>query len=308
VEVRPGTDEVAGRRPPMAGHLVVEADDVCFVPRFAFINGTPYTVSIDGVSAAVLLRPERRVRTTTEVLSVHPRASAVPRNLLRFYVVFSEPMSEGYARDHLRLVDEHGTPLDGALLATDYELWDGAHRRLTVLLDPARIKRGLTGHRHAGYAIRIGQPFRLVVDADFCDARGAPLRSGAVQGFDVTDDERRLVNPADWVLRTPSRHTCQPLAVSFDRPLDHALLNRCLHVVGPDGRRVLGAGAVGPEERSWCLTPAEPWRAGAYELVIDDILEDLAGNSVTRVFDRDQTRPTEALEEKRPSVMAFFPR
>ena len=116
-------------------------------------------------------------------VSVHPQAQAVPRNLLRFYVVFSEPMSEGYARDHLRLVDEHGTPLDGALLATDYELWDGAHRRLTVLLDPARIKRGLTGHRQAGYAIRIGQPFRLVIDAGFRDARGAPLRSGAVQHY-----------------------------------------------------------------------------------------------------------------------------
>jgi hypothetical protein len=291
----------------MAGHLIVDADEVCFVPRFPFMDGRTYAVSIDGVPAAVLLRPERRVRTTTEVLSIHPRAQAVPRNLLRFYVTFSRPMSEGYARDHLHLVDDHGTPLDGALLATDYELWDGAHRRLTVLLDPARIKRGLAGHRAAGYAIRIGQPFRLVIDAGFRDARGAPLRADAVQHYDVVDDERRRVDPADWILRNPLRHTLEPLGVSFDRPLDHALLDHCLHVVNPDGRPVIGTDEVGPDERSWCLTPAEPWRGGPYELVIDDILEDVAGNSVTRVFDRDRTLPTDVIAEKQPAAMTFFP-
>jgi hypothetical protein len=292
----------------MAGHLVVDGDDLCFVPRFAFMDGAPYSVSIGGVAAAILLRPSQPVRATTEVLSIHPQAQDVPRNLLRFYVVFSGPMSEGYARDHLRLVDESGTPLHGALLSTDYELWDGAHRRLTILLDPARIKRGLSAHRQSGYPIQIGQPFRLVVDAGFRDARGAPLRTGAEKHYDVVADERRRVEPADWELHNPSRHTFEPLEVGFDRPLDYGLLNRCLHVVGPDGRRVVGAGEVGTDERSWRLTPAEPWSAGPHELVIDDILEDMAGNSVTRVFDRDRTIPSDAIREKGPTVMPYFPR
>ena len=46
---------------------------------------------------------------------------------------------------------------------------------------------------------------------------------------------------------------------------------------------------------------------GPYELVVDDILEDLAGNSVTRVFDHDRTGPTFDMEEKRSSVTRFFP-
>ena len=148
------------------------------------------------------------------------------------------------------------------LLSSDYELWDGAHRRLTVLMDPARIKRGLPAHRHAGYPIRVGEPFRLVVDAGFRDARGAPLRTGIEKPYDVVPDERRRVDPADWKLWNPSRHTFEPLEVSFDRPLDYALLSRCLHVVGPGGRRVVGAEDVGPEERSWRLTPGEPWSGG----------------------------------------------
>jgi hypothetical protein len=307
VEVRPRTDEGAGRYPPMAGRLVADGVDVCFVPRFAFMDGAPYAVSIAGVTVAVLRRPAHHVDATTEVLSVHPRAADVPRNLLRFYVSFSGPMSEGHAREHLRLVDEGGTPLHGALLSTDYELWDGPHRRLTVLLDPARIKRGLAAHRQTGYPIQIGRPFRLVVDPGFRDARGAPLRSGAEKRYGVIPDERRRVEPAAWALRNPARHTFEPLEVRFDRPLDYALLSRCLRVTGPDRRLVVGAGEVGPDERSWRLMPAAAWSAGPHELVVDDVLEDLAGNSVTRVFDRDRTRPTDAVEEKRPFGMAFSP-
>jgi hypothetical protein len=308
VQVRPRTSEESGRWPPMAGHMAADGDDVCFVPRFAFVDGAPYAVSVGEATVAVLIRPARQVSATTEVLAVHPRAHFVPRNLLRFYVVFSEPMSEGYAREHLRLVDENGTPLLASLLSTDYELWDGTHRRLTVLLDPARIKRGLAAHRHAGYPIQVGQPFRLVVDAGFRDARGAPLRTGAGKPYDVVPDERRRVEPTDWGLRHPLRQTLEPLEVIFDRPLDYGLLGHCLHVIGPGGRRVIGVGEAGPDERSWRLMPAEPWSDGPHELVIDDILEDLAGNSVTRVFDHDRTDPTGGIGEKRPFVMTFFPR
>ena len=47
----------AGRRrrpglPPMAGRLVRDGDDLCFVPRFAFVDGTAYAVTVDGAGAA----------------------------------------------------------------------------------------------------------------------------------------------------------------------------------------------------------------------------------------------------------------
>ena len=77
--------------------------------------------------------------------------------------------------------------------------------------------------------------------------------------------------------------------IRFDRPLDHALLQRCLTVVDHDGRTVVGAASVPAGERSWTFTPAEPWPPVEHRLVVDTTLEDLAGNSVARVFDRDLT-------------------
>jgi len=307
VRVRPRTAVVAGELPPMAGRLVRDGGDVCFVPRFAFVDGTTYTVEIEGVAAAVLVRPRPERVATTEVLDIRPTATEVPRNLLRLYVWFSAPMSEGCAAGHVRLVDDADHEMAGALLPTEHELWDGERRRLTVLLDPARIKRGLAGHRQAGYPLRPGDPFRLVVDDGFRDARGIPLRRRAERRYQVGGQERRRVEPAGWALTIPAARTLEPLVVSFDRPLDHGLLARCLSVVAPDGRLVDGTPQAGPQERSWQLTPGQPWAPGPHRLVVDPVLEDLAGNSASRVFDRDLTRPEDQPREARPVAVTFGP-
>ena len=307
VQVRPHAAVVVDELPTMAGRLVRDGDDMCFVPRFAFIDGTAYTVLLEGVAAAVLLRPQPVGPATTEVLEILPTATAVPRNLLRLYVWFSAPMSEGYAARHVRLVDDAGEAMLGALLPTEHELWDAARRRLTVLLDPARIKRGLSTHCRTGYPLRCGASFRLVVEDGFRDALGLPLRSRAERRYEVGGEERRRVEPDGWVLTVPSSHTFEPLNVVFERPLDHGLLARCLRVLGPDGRRVDGMRQVGREERSWQLAPRKAWAPGPHQLVVDPVLEDLAGNSLSRVFDRDLTRPEDEPRQGR-TTLTFCPR
>jgi hypothetical protein len=305
IEVRPGAPST-GRFPPMAGAVVPDGADRCFVPRFPFVDGTTYTVTIDGATAAVLVRRATELPATTEVLEIRPSATGVPRNFLRFYVSFSAPMSEGYAARRVRLHDEAGQVMAGSLLPTEHELWDRDRRRLTVLLDPARLKRGLVGHRESGYPLRVGGSFRVVVDGAFPDARGLALRAGAERQYGVGDDERRPVDPQDWVLTVPPSGTTEPLVVGFDRPLDHALLARCLQLRGPGGRRVDGVPEIGAQERSWRVVPEEPWAAGQHQLVVDPVLEDLAGNSVSRVFDRDLFRPEDD-PEGRSVVVSFRP-
>jgi hypothetical protein len=308
VQVRPSTAAEDPGLPPMAGRLVRDGADLCFVPRFAFLDGTAYTVTVEGAPAATLVR-ERPDRTaTTEVADIRPTAAEVPCNLLRIYVWFSAPMSEGYAAGCVRLVDDDGRAIAGALMPGEHELWDRSRRRLTVLLDPARIKRGLAGHRAAGYPLRPGEPFRMVVDSGFCDARGLPLRSGAQRRYEAGGQERRHVDPDDWVLTVPPAGTIQPLQVAFGRPLDHGLLARSLHVTGPGGALIDGVVQIGPAEQSWQLVPALAWARGSHQLIIDPVLEDLAGNSVSRVFDRDLTLAEDKPRQARPVSVPFRPR
>jgi hypothetical protein len=291
----------------MSGRLALDGDDVCFVPRFAFVDGSTYTVFIDGETTGILVRPRADRPPTTVVLEIAPTATEVPCNLLRFYVHFSSPMSEGYAARHVRLLDDGGNAVDGALLPAEHELWDSGRHRLTVLLDPSRIKRGLVGHHQAGYPLQTGSPFRLVVDEGFRDALGDQLRVGAERRYQVGKEESRRVEPDGWAVEVPLRRTLDPLVVRFDRPLDRGLLARCLHVVGPDGRVVVGTREVGPEERSWRLKPREEWMPESHRLVVESLLEDVAGNSVSRVFDRDLSRMEQDSREDRPLTLTFRP-
>jgi hypothetical protein len=79
--------------------------------------------------------------------------------------------------------------------------------------------------------------------------------------------------------------------VHFDRPMDHALVHRCLTIVDAAGRRMAGRSTVAAGERHWTFTPATGWVDEQYALLVAPQLEDVAGNSITRVFDRDLTNP-----------------
>jgi hypothetical protein len=306
VAVRPSSSRDVPTRPATAGRVVAEGDDVCFVPRFPFLDGTEYEVEVDGrVIGRVTCATREMESPTTEVVAIRPTAATVPRNLLRCYVEFSAPMREAGAA-HVRLVDGDGAPLAGALLPTAYELWDTGRRRLTVLLDPARIKRGLAPHQEIGYPLQAGTTVSLVVDAEFPDAAGRPLRAVAMRTWTVVGDERRRLEPSSWSLRPGAAGTREPLLVTFDRPLDHALAARCLRVVDSTGS-IDGAGDVGLDDRSWTFVPAAPWAAAPHHLVVDPVLEDVAGNSVQRVFDRDLALPEDA-PRAGPVEVPFTPR
>ena len=58
-------------------------------------------------------------------------------------------------------------------------------------------------------------------------------------------------------------------------------------------------------EWCWWFEPASPWRAGRYQLVVDSFQEDLAGNSLVRVFDRDLTLGKHNPSEAHETAIAF---
>jgi hypothetical protein len=217
-------------------------------------------------------------------------------------------MSDGEAADkiHVRRTDT-GEVLADSFLSLDPELWDPTRRRLTVLFDPARIKRGLAPHQEVGYPLSEGVDVEFVVDQGFRDARGVPLACGHVQRYHVGPDVRGRVDPADWTLRSPKAGTTEPLVVDFDRPLDRALLDRCLRVADENRRTVAGTVDVAQGEQTWALHPDAPWSGEQHTLVVDAILEDLAGNSLARVFDRDLSLPEHDPRDVDQVVRAFTP-
>lgn len=308
-----------GRRPsglqPLAGRLSVVGDAVCFAPRFPFVAGTRYALLFEPAAddaragqpeAWQILRPAPDATPVTTVLAIYPSGDELPVNLLKLYLHFSGAMSEGWAvrAVGVRRADD-GAPLDGVFLASSTELWDHRHRRLTLLLDPGRIKRGLVPNVKAGYPLQEGVAVVVAVDAAFHDAEDRPLCAGLERRFRVGPPLRSRVEPRAWDISRPRAGTREPLLVTFDRPLDRALLDRCLWVHGQSGAACEGRAVTGASERSWRFEPRSPWSESAYLLLVDPRLEDLAGNSLVRVFDRDLTSADDAPAATGPVAVAF---
>ncbi|BDZ51354.1 hypothetical protein GCM10025867_35950 [Frondihabitans sucicola] len=244
-----------------AGTWDRDDDAACFTPRFAAVPGTGYVVlgrpegpGRDWRELARTEAPRAERRSSTVVEAIEPGSGEVPANLLRFSVTFSAPMEEGSAAGHVHLLDETGHESAGSLLEMPPELWDRNRRRLTVLLEPGRIKRGLQPHVRAGAPIRAGGRVTLVVDAELRDATGAPLSSAARRTYRVGPPVRSRVDPALWEVRWPTA-AGEPLVLRFDRGLDSTLVRRYLRVTDGHGVPVPGRAALDPAATLWSFTP-----------------------------------------------------
>jgi hypothetical protein len=275
----------AGDVPPLLGSYAVESGALVFHPQFPLAAGVHYRAVFHPPGAAPIERtfdgPAKDTRRLARVDRVFPSADVLPGNLLRFYIYFSAPMSQGEAGHRMRLLDQNGQPLAGVFLPGE-ELWDPQFQRLTMTLDPGRIKRGLTSNQAMGPPIVEGHRYTLAIDQDWPDARNVPMIEGFRKSFRGGPAERAKPDPKQWHVTPPKAGGLTPLTVDFPTPMNYVLLQRMLRVPKVDG-----IGSVDRHETRWLFTPRQPWIAGDYQLTVDTALEDLAGNSIALAFDID---------------------
>ena len=279
----------AGEVPPLLGSYSVEGGALVFHPQFPIAAGVRYRAVLRIPGAAPVERtfdgPPRDTRPMARVDAVYPTADVLPSNLLRFYLYFSAPMSQGEAGRRVHLLDDQGKDIAAVFLPGE-ELWDPAGRRLTMTLDPGRIKRGLTSNQAMGPPLATGRRYVLAIDKDWPDSRGVAMTEGFRKTFRGGPAERTRPDPKTWRITPPAAGSAAPVTIDFPKPMNYVLLQRMIHVAGNSGD-VSGSIATARAESGWRFTPAAPWNAGAYRLLINTALEDLAGNSIALAFDID---------------------
>lgn len=290
--------EQPGSEPlPMLGEHQVQAGWLRFVPAFPLEPGLRYRAVFDagrlpGTSSAsagkvtsALQVPVRPERATTTVTQVYPSVDVVPENLLKFYVHFSAPMSRGNIYEHIRLLNEANQPVELPFLELAEELWSPDMMRLTLFIDPGRIKREVKPLEEVGPALVTGRRFALLISGSWKDANGSRMKQAFVKRFTVGPPDRDPPDPRRWAYQAPPIRTREPLAVDFAEPMDSALALRMIHVVDASGRPVPGQPFLAERERLWKFLPLHAWKAGRYALVVESIIEDLAGNNIGRPFE-----------------------
>jgi hypothetical protein len=293
--------------PPMLGSYDLDDGKVVFRPRFPFAPGVAHVARYRPPGGGDPTTLEFRVEGPegageTRVVGIFPSTATWPMNQLKMYLHFSASMRTGRAFEHIRLYDEtSGAALEQPFVTVQEELWDGEQRVLTVLYDPARIKRGLVPHEEAGLPLREGHSYRLEIDAGWSDRDGRPLAEPFTATFEVGPVDRTWPDPRRWTVRAPAAGSRDPAVVRFDEPLDHGLLHTLIAVRRASGDvpagtwrtepassppdEVAGRVEIGETETVWRFIPDAPWSAGRYELVVPAIVEDLAGNTLRGLFD-----------------------
>jgi hypothetical protein len=305
-------DEEAARkadRPSMLGSYRVDGEVLRFTPRYPFDRGRRYRATlrpsnipgVPGGSAefsSVHLEP-KPARPSTVVTRVTPSSDRLPENLLKFYLHFSSPMGRGEVYDRVRLLKDDGKAVDAPFLRLGEELWDPTGTRLTLLIDPGRIKRGLKPREEFGPVLEAGRTYSLVIDPAWRDAEGDPLGAEYRKTFRAGPEDETQPDPKTWTIHRPGASTRDPLTLAFPEALDSALLESALILVDARGQEVDGRVELEAGEARWRFTPDAPWVAGDYQLLVDDELEDQVGNSIRRRFEVDVQRDTPVRPESR---------
>ena len=274
---------------PITGQYDRSSHLLKFTPAFGFEPGQSYVVRIQ-VGAA----PPRFVEFSlpaevevveAQVVDVFPSSAVLPENVLRFYVHFSVPMAPHRAWEFIGLHDDTGSADDAAFMRFKQELWSEDRRRLTLLIDPGRIKRGVGTHLGLGPALQQGRRYALTLGPGWPSADGSSQLQAFCKRFDVGAPLRDRPDARRWSFEFPSPRTRDPLAIVFDRCFDRHRLDDALRVEGSGGRAIEGRGAVGTDEMSWTFTPDEPWDGMPMRVAVDPALEDVAGNNFHELLD-----------------------
>ncbi|NER16535.1 Ig-like domain-containing protein [Spongiivirga citrea] len=260
-----------------------------FTPIIPFSSGNEYVVySKDRLLSSFTIQSFEN--ELAKLLAIYPTTDNVPENLLKIYLVFSQPMEEvGKALDHIKVMNTNTGKEASVFLDLQPELWNKDHTQLTLWLDPGRIKTGLIPNRESGLPILKGNTYKIIVDKNWKTANGRPLDKDYIKQLNVEERDATKLDPNSWSLKVPKVDTKNPLTITFTETLDAILLKESFSILDNQGVEVEGEFVFEDKETVLLFNPINKWNVGAYNISIASKLEDLAGNNLNHLFDQDIT-------------------
>jgi hypothetical protein len=145
-----------------------------------------------------------------------------------------------------------------------------------------------------GAPLKKSDQYQLVVSRNWKDAEGIALQKDVLKNFVAGNRDSISPVTANWKVVPPAQHSSDALTIIPDEPLDHYLFAESIILKDSHGKVIKGRFETGTHDHSCRFIPESKWAAGDYLLTVDARLEDLAGNNLTRPFDRDLMQTTKA--------------
>ena len=277
------------------GKYEFEGNYLEFIPSFPFEKGLQYFVryrpSINELifSYQAFRIGDKQITDEAKVTAIHPLADELPENLLRFYIYFNTPMKRGQSIDYIQLRDAEGNVDSAAFMKFKYELWSADGKRLTVLFDPGRLKRGVSTNMRLGPALLEGKNYELSVLGCWQDVYGNELKKDFIKQFKAVSAYRQHININEWSIQEPKSNTVDTLSINCNRVMDHALVQSMIQVLEDLDNPIAGQWHISENGRVLRFIPNIEWRKVRYRLLFDNALEDVAGNNLNSLLDQSES-------------------
>jgi hypothetical protein len=278
-----------GSENPVLGKFFEENGSLVFRPIVPFSWDQEYEIyKKDQFYLEFIVRtPEKVIRP--KLLGIYPKLDTVPENLLKMYFEFDSPMQQSRSSlDFIKVFNLTKKEEVAIFLPLENELWNLEKTRLTLWLDPGRIKKDLIPNQEKGIPIEAGNQYELIVERHFSGGTyGADLGKSYTKRFYVSQRDRQRSNVNQWKLTIPKSNSKEGLGIEFDEFLDVILANESIAIVDENKQEISGDFLTSKKGSNTLFVPSNPWEKGSYRLIIDSKLEDLAGNNLNRLFDED---------------------
>ena len=303
--------------PAMLGRYQIKNRRLEFKPAFPLVRGNRYQVAFE--PAALKRSTNKTARRLTKtvaiplpdskpprVTAVYPSSNELPANHLKFYIQFSEPMQQGEIFEYFSLYNKTQKKLVPRPFRHT-ELWSPDGKQVTLWFHPGRQKVGVNLNVELGAILNEGQEYELRISPKWAALSGHPLGKEVKKTFTAVAMDERQPDIHKWKLNQPTAGTRAPLIYEFDEPLDYALLFSQFALKDTNAKPVPGTIEVAENETIWRFIPELPWQAGRYQLVVGTVIEDLAGNSLSRPFAIDLSQQQTPSKSIGDSVTILIP-
>ena len=272
------------------GEYIKVPEGILFKPLLPLTYGLTYKVLLGEKLLGEIEIPIPDASDEPSIVALYPTSDTVPVNLLKIYIQFSRPMREGVSAEQLVLIKNGTDTVPAPFLDLQPELWNKERNVLTLWLDPGRVKRDLQPNNKMGAPLEEGENYELIIKKDWQDTRGVILKEAYRKQFWVGNRDTISPDLNRWNLELPKEGSSEPIIIQLHEPLDFILMKETIFIRDEKGTALSVHIKPINKESTLSITPSAPWKAGSYYIECEFRLEDLAGNNLDRLFDRDLTK------------------
>ncbi len=218
------------------------------------------------------------------VTAIYPTSDSIPVNILRFYIQFSAPIQEMDILKHIQLTNEEGENSTGVFFENQYELWNKDRTKITLIIDPGRVKLGLYANNKMGRAFDIGKKYTLTIDSLLLDFNDKKLKKSFTKTFIAVKEDNLAPDIKTWNLLLPKSKTKETITINLNDKIDHISAQTYIKIVH-NKKEIHGEISLKNKEQKWVFKPNMNWRKGNYTIIIHPHLEDIVANSMNQIFD-----------------------